>query len=80
MLLIEGSASANYLRNFERIVSNLGEQGDFTARFFGANAADYLLLHSGGATRKRLDNFYAQRRVPKPQWAKKVDTLPALVA
>jgi hypothetical protein len=34
MLLIEGSASANYLRNFERIISNLGDQVDFAARFW----------------------------------------------
>jgi hypothetical protein len=80
MLLIEGGASANYLSNFEWIVSNLGDQGDFAARFFGANATDYLLLRSGGATRKRLDAFYAQRGVRKPQWAQKVDALPALVA
>jgi hypothetical protein len=80
MLLIEGSDSANYLRNFEWIVSNLGDQSDFAARFFGANAADYLLLRSGGATRRRLDAFYAQRRVRTPQWAQKVDALPVLVA
>jgi Amidohydrolase len=80
MLLIAGSDSANYLTNFERIVSNLPGQDDFANRFFGANAADYLLLRSGSATRSRLESFYAQRGVRKPQWAQKVDSLPTVVA
>ena len=60
MLLIAGSDSANYLTNFENIVANLPGQDDFAGRFFGANAADYLLLRSGSATRSRLEAFYAQ--------------------
>jgi len=85
MLLIAGNDNASYLRNFEQIFSNLDKnvsslaQDDLANRFFGVNAADYLSLRSGGATRSRLDAFYAQRGVRKPQWAQKVDKLPALM-
>lgn len=42
--------------------------------FFGRNAAVYLGLRKGGATRARLDKFYG-RRVSPPDWARKVDAL-----
>ena len=86
MLVIEGSASENYLSNFEQIFSNLdrdsslGAQGKLSARFFGINAASYLSLRAGSAARARLDAFYAARGLPTPQWAQKVNALPPLVA
>jgi hypothetical protein len=84
MLVIEGTASENYLRNFEQILleldrdSSLGAQGKLSARFFGVNAANYLSLRPGSATRARLDSFYLTRGVRTPQWAQKVDALPLI--
>jgi hypothetical protein len=77
MLIIEGTASKNYLNIFERIFSKLdhdpipGTSG--RAQFFGFNAANYLSLRPGSATRRRLDAFYSTRGIPTPQWVPKVD-------
>jgi hypothetical protein len=84
MLVIEGVASENYLKNFEQILweldrdPSLGAQGKLSARFFGINAANYLSLRSGSATRARLDAFYLSRGLRTPQWAQKVDALPLI--
>ena len=77
MLIIEGNASKNYLSIFERIFSKLGQDPvpgtPGSAQFFEFNAANYLSLRAGSATRGRLDAFYSTRGIPKPQWAAKVD-------
>ena len=81
MLIIEGTASRNYLKIFERIFSELdrdpipGMSGRLSAQFFGLNAVNYLSLRAGSATRRRLDAFYSTRTVPTPQWVAKVDRL-----
>ena len=86
MLIIAGDESSNYLRNFEYIFEQLGDDpslggsGNLADRFFGINAANYLALGSGRSTRNRLDSFYQSKGVSKPQWAQKVDGLHPLVA
>lgn len=42
-------------------------------RFFGWNAVDYAGLRKDNPTRRRLDTFYQSNKVPKPEWASKVD-------
>ena len=86
MLIIAGDESSNYLRNFEYIFEQLGDDpslggsGNLADRFFGINAANYLALGSGRSTRNRLDSFHQSKGVSKPQWAQKVDGLHPLVA
>ena len=84
MLLIAGNDNASYLRNFEQIFSNLEKnvsslaQDDLANRFFGATQQTTCRFDLGRNAFTN-DAFYAQRGVRKPQWAQKVDKLPALM-
>ena len=40
--------------------------------FFGRNAVEFLGLRSGRGNRVRLERFYAQNKVPEPDWMRKV--------
>jgi hypothetical protein len=79
MLIIEGTASKNYLNIFERIFKNLdqahipGARGKLSTQFFGFNAANYLSLQANSVPRRRLDAFYSTRGIPTPHWVTKVD-------
>lgn len=82
MTLTEGSI-ADYLADFVRLFSQM-EQGPairaegitgLSSKFFGENAASWIGFSAGGAARKRLDDFYAENKVPLPDWAKKVDAV-----
>lgn len=77
MLIITGTASKNYLNIFEHIFSELGDDPvpgtSGKTQFFGFNAANYLSLRAGSATRRRLDDFYSTRGIPPAQWVPKVD-------
>jgi len=42
--------------------------------FFGRNAVEFLGLRSGRRNRSRLESFYAQNKVPEPDWMHKVGT------
>lgn len=80
MTLTEGVVKG-YLSDFETLFTELEASGPFRAqrisdlssRFFGANAARWVGLRSGDSARKRLDRFYAERGMSKPDWAVKLD-------
>ena len=83
MILTEGSVG-RYLAEFAKLFDELeggaamraqGVSG-VSAKFFGLNAADWLGLRKGDATRKRLDSFYAAHGVSDPDWAVKLGKLP----
>ena len=40
--------------------------------FFGRNAVEFLGLATGRGNRGRLERFYAQNKVPEPDWMRKV--------
>ena len=75
MLLLE-KHSASYLERFSQIISDLSSDGDnLRTDFFGANAARYLGLQKGEATRERLDQFYKDQNITLPVWMRKVDAI-----
>jgi predicted TIM-barrel fold metal-dependent hydrolase len=84
MTLAEGKVNT-YLSSFVGLFNDfeqdpaLRSQGlaNLSARFFGANAADFIGLRSGGQARRRLDDFYDKNAVPAPDWRTKVDGLKA---
>ena len=77
MVVIEGRATQGYLDDFQAMLqalagmSGLDPDRDLVDRCFGRNAADYLGLRQGQATRRRLDAFHRGR--PQPAWMAKVD-------
>ncbi len=73
MLLLE-KHSDSYLERFSQIISELSSDGNNLKNdFFGANAARFLGLHKGEATRDRLDQFYKDQDMVLPVWVNKVD-------
>lgn len=80
MTLTEGPVDG-YLGDFETLFAELEASpqlqfqrlSDLAARFFGLNAARWAGLAVGGATRRRLDTFYKDHQVEKPDWAVKLD-------
>lgn len=84
MTLTEGEIDT-YLSQFVQLFQEL-EAGpaiqlarirDLSAKFFGANAVDWLGLHKSGAARDRLETFYSENRMAAPEWMAKVDRSPA---
>ena len=82
MTLTEGTVNP-YLEEFVKLFNELealpavqsqGASG-LATRFFGANASDWAGLRKGGTARSRLDAFYADNKVPPPDWGGKVDDL-----
>jgi hypothetical protein len=81
MSLVERNVEG-YLSGFEQLYDGL--RTDLESRgtqwrtlvddFFGRNAADFLGLRKGEATRTRLEKFYRER-IATPAWMKKVDAL-----
>jgi predicted TIM-barrel fold metal-dependent hydrolase len=69
----------NYLDEFVANIAELkktpGVPRDIPDRFFGRNAVDFLGLRKNGANRRRLEAFYAPRKIERPQWMEKVDAL-----
>jgi hypothetical protein len=45
--------------------------------FYGANAARFLGLRRGEATRRRLEAFYRKWGIADPDWFQRVDSTPA---
>lgn len=84
MIIIEGRTTNDYLKSFEGIFAkldtdtSLGAQGRLSDRFFGQNAANYLGLHRGSATRARLEAFYRRSGVSAAPLLSKVDGAPFL--
>ncbi len=80
MTLTDGGVD-RYLDQFIDLFEKLERQPSFrrarvqnlTEKFLGVNAVQWLGLRRSDATRDRLDRFYADHRVPKPDWARKVD-------
>ena len=73
MLLLE-KHSDGYLERFHQLISELSPDEDsLVSDFFGANAARFLGLHKGEATRDRLDQFYKEQNMSLPVWMSKVD-------
>lgn len=78
MVTIEGGTTTGYLDRFESVFDHLAKDpalnpnGDLANRFFGINAANYLGLNEGQATRERLKAFHGTVR---PAWMAKVDRI-----
>lgn len=80
MTLTEGPVDS-YLGGFEALFADMESQPlmkaqghtDLAKRFFGWNAARWVGLFAGEATRARLDRFYEGNSVAKPDWAVKLD-------
>jgi len=49
------------------------DEDSLVSDFFGANAARFLGLHKGEATRDRLNQFYKDQGMSLPAWMSKVD-------
>ena len=74
MLILE-KHSDDYLERFNRLMTELSFDDDLLkVNFFGANAAKFLGLHVGDASRDRLDRFYEDQDISLPVWISKVDT------
>lgn len=80
MTLTEGEIDT-YLSQFVKLFGEL-EAGPAiqsariqrpAAKFFGANAADWIGLRQRGRARDRLDAFYRANGVATPDWASKLD-------
>jgi predicted TIM-barrel fold metal-dependent hydrolase len=86
MIIIEGTGTASYLKEFEKVFdgldadASLGAKGRLSDRFFGQNAANFLGLHLGSATRGRIEAFYMQTGVAAAEWMAKVDAPTAKIA
>ncbi len=84
MVVLEGTASDQYLQRFEAMYSrfdrdpSLGANGKLSDRFFGINAAIFLGLGTGQPNRQRLDHYYGLGS--KPAWMSKVDKVTAAAA
>jgi hypothetical protein len=75
MLLLEKFAS-DYLRRFNQVISDLSPgDSQLQTGFFGRNAAAFLGLQQGNATRRRLEQFYSDNNVDSPPWMAKIDQL-----
>lgn len=80
MSLTEGGIGG-YLTDFVKVMDELEQDKsannknipNFSKKFFGVNAANWLGLHQGNDTRRRLTEFYAKNSVKNPDWLVKVD-------
>ena len=76
MVLTHGDVG-DYLEDFtivlKKMEDKLGEE--LAPQFFGGNAARWLGLAKGGATRERLKKFYGKHDVQEPDWVAKVDAI-----
>ena len=59
----------------EQVEPGIGaRQTTLSNAFFGRNAVEFLGLRTGRGNRKRVERFYAQNKVPEPDWMRKVGT------
>ncbi len=80
MLLVEKDVDS-FLEKFINIMKQLEERAGIKSTgkvslsdsFFGWNAVRYLGLQRGGATRKRLESFYAKYKIKTPDWMAKIE-------
>jgi hypothetical protein len=80
MTLTEGAVDS-YLNDFVTLMRELQSRPalraerlqDLSSKFFGGNAVDWIGLRAGQKARERLEAFYAANKVPRPDWATKVD-------
>jgi len=71
----------HYLADFIELMKRVEEEQDTAGitrpglpdAFFGRNAAEFLGLRRQRGNRIRLERFYAQNKVPQPDWMTKVD-------
>ena len=62
------------MRRIEAVEPGLTARGtSISNAFFGHNSAEFLGLRPGRGNRGRLETFYAQSKVPDPDWMRKVD-------
>lgn len=63
------------MRRIEQAEPGIGaRQTTLSNAFFGRNAVEYLGLRRGRGNRGRLETFYAQNKVPEPDWMRKTGT------
>jgi len=61
------------MRRIETAEPGIGaRQTTLSNAFFGRNAVEFLGLRAGRGNRRRLETFYAQNKVPEPDWMRKV--------
>ena len=62
------------MRRIEQARPEIGaRQTTLADAFFGRNAVEFLGLRGGRGNRRRLERFYAQHKMPEPEWMRKVD-------
>ncbi len=72
-----------YLSDFVDVIGRIeaaepairARQTTLADAFFGRNAIEYLGLRAGRGNRRRLEIFYAQNKVPQPDWMSKVNSI-----
>lgn len=77
MLAIE-RGNNRYLERYEllmRAIEAEMQSNDFSRRFFGGSAAEFLGLRKGERGRERLEQFYSRNGVRAPGWMEKVDAI-----
>ena len=61
------------MRRIEANQPGIGARGTTLSNaFFGRNAVEFLGLRAGRGNRRRLEDFYAQNKMPEPDWMHKV--------
>lgn len=61
------------MRRIEAVQPGIdARQTTLSDAFFGRNAVEFLGLRAGRGNRGRLEDFYAQNKVPEPDWLRKV--------
>ncbi|MDR3775701.1 MAG: amidohydrolase family protein [Terracidiphilus sp.] len=76
LMLLQEPHVENYQSDFESLMTEIDlackQTPPISQRFFGLNAARWLGLARGEATRTRLDDFYKHNAIDEPRWMAKV--------